>query len=152
MNARFRKNALPCPELAERLNARFGESLKIVAILERRGGHARSVQGQDLLLRVAPTSFAGFVRALFEFDGPVFHGLFGESGEEGVLLHYHFSLFQRRRGSRVGIQATVPLHREELSIPSLVDLLPSAEGCERRLEKILGVSFHPGGGTPFEEE
>jgi membrane-bound hydrogenase subunit beta len=65
----------------------------------------------------------------------------GDDVEDDVALNYHFSLFQRTRGGRIGVTVTIRVPKSGLSVPSIFDLLPGSEYSEREIREMFGVDF-----------
>jgi membrane-bound hydrogenase subunit beta len=139
--SRFAKTTVDCGLLSDALKARFGDQILGLELHEHKGGSADEVQARDLWVEIAPETFRPFVEELFTYDFVNFHVISGDDTGDDVALNYHFSLFQRVRGGRVGVVATVRLPKDDLSLPSIFDLLPGSEYSERETREMFGVDF-----------
>jgi membrane-bound hydrogenase subunit beta len=141
MTPKFKKTALPCDELLDSLKAKFGSDIVKLEVHERRAGREDTVQSRDLWVELALPAFRPFIEHLFTYDFVNFHVLSGNDAEDAVTLNYHLSLFQRARGGRIGVTLTVQVPKDNLSLPSIFDLLPGSEYSEREMREMLGVDF-----------
>jgi membrane-bound hydrogenase subunit beta len=139
--SRFAKTAVDCGALSDALKAQFGEQIVEFALHEHKGGRADEVQARDLWVEIVPEAFRSFVEELFTYDFVNFHVISGDDVGDDVALNYHFSLFQRLRGGRIGVVVTVRLPKSDLSLPSIFDLLPGSEYSEREIREMFGVDF-----------
>ena len=130
----FGKAFLDCGALAAALKEKFKEDILSLEIRAR---------GRDLWLEISAPSFRPFVENLFEYDFVNFHVISADDAGDNAALSYHLSIFQRNRGRRVGVTVTVKLPKNNLSIPSIFDLLPGSEYSEREIMEAFGVSFTP---------
>jgi len=137
----FGKAVMDGPALADALKEKFKEAVLSLEVRERRAGIANDVCGHDLWLEISTQSFRPFLENLFTYDFVNFHVITGDDVEDNVILSYHFSLFQRDRGGRVGVTAAVKVPKNDLSMPSIYDLLPGSEYSERETRETFGVDF-----------
>ncbi|MDR1977843.1 MAG: NADH-quinone oxidoreductase subunit C [Synergistaceae bacterium] len=139
--SRFAKTAVDCGVLSDALKARFGDEIVSLEVREHGGGETDEAQARDLWIEIALEAFRPFVEELFVYDFVNFHVISGDDVEDAVALNYHFSLFQRLRGGRVGVVLTVRVPKNRLSLPSIFDLLPGSEYSERETREMFGVDF-----------
>ncbi|MDR1621374.1 MAG: NADH-quinone oxidoreductase subunit C [Synergistaceae bacterium] len=139
--SRFAKTTVDCGVLSDALRTRFGDGIVSLEVREHKGGRADEVQSRDLWVEVTPETFRPFVEELFAYDFVNFHVISGNDGGDDVALNYHFSLFQRERGGRIGVVCTVRVPKSDLSLPSIFDLLPGSEYSERETREMFGVDF-----------
>jgi len=132
---------MDCAALTEALKEKFEEAILSLAVHERRAGAADGVCGHDLWLEITRPSFSPFIENLFAYDFVNFHVISGDDVGDAVELNYHLSLFQRDRGGRVGVTVTVKVPKNDLSMPSIFDLLPGSEYSERETREMFGVDF-----------
>jgi membrane-bound hydrogenase subunit beta len=161
--------AVDCETLVAALKAKFADDIVRLDVREHRGGSLNEVQSRDLWIEISRTAFRPFLDFLFEYDFVDFHVISGDDvgiadavqtqtqsqaqdqnpdgqnqekpQEDSVLLHYHFSLFQRSRCGRMGVTLSVRVPKGDLSVPSIFDLLPGSEYSEREMHEMLGVEF-----------
>jgi membrane-bound hydrogenase subunit beta len=141
MTPQFKKTALPCAELTDSLKAKFGSDIVKLEVHEHGAGLEDTVQSRDLWVEVALPAFRPFIEHLFTYDFVNFHVLSGDDSGDFVTLNYHLSLFQRLRGGRTGVTLTVQIPKDNLTLPSIFDLLPGSEYSEREMREMLGVDF-----------
>jgi membrane-bound hydrogenase subunit beta len=132
---------MDCDFLSDALRERFGDRILSLEVHEHKGGGANEVQARDLWIEVTPEAFRLFVEELFTYDFVNFHVISGDDVGDDVVLNYHFSLFQRVRGGRIGVVVSVRLPKGDLSLPSIFDLLPGSEYSERETREMFGVDF-----------
>ena len=137
----FGKAVMDCQALADALKEKFGGDILSLDVRERRAGAANNVCGRDLWLEISRPAFRPFVENLFACDFVNFHVISGDDFEDDVVLSYHLSVFQRDRGGRIGVTVTVRVPKNDLSMPSVFDLLPGSEYSERETREMLGVDF-----------
>ncbi|MBL3593773.1 MAG: nickel-dependent hydrogenase large subunit [Synergistaceae bacterium] len=114
----------------------FGEDLGTPLLDEGRPS------GPVITLTVPASRLLAFVERLGEFDYPHLSSVSCEEREDGVILHYDFSLF-RASSPGEGLMICVALSPQEQKgmIPSLSGLSPWAEYAERELTDRLAVEF-----------
>jgi membrane-bound hydrogenase subunit beta len=139
--SRFAKTVMDCGLLSEALKAQFGDQILRLEVHEHKGGREDAVQSRDLWIEIAREAFRPFVEELFAYDFVNFHVISGDDVGDDVALNYHFSLFQRMRGGRIGVVVTVRVPKSALSMPSIFDLLPGSEYSERETREMFGVDF-----------
>ena len=137
----FGKAIMDCDALADALKEKFKEAILSLEVCERRDGAANRVCSHYLWLEIELLSFRPFIENLFEYDFVNFHVISGDDTGDGVTLSYHLSLFQRDRERRIGVTVTVKVPKNDLSIPSIFDLLPGSEYSERESREMFGVDF-----------
>lgn len=141
MTFKFKKGAMDFQALIDALQAKFGSDIVSLDVRERRAGTANEVQNRDLWIEIALKAFRPFIEHLFEYDFLNFHVISGDDVGDAVLLNYHFSLFQRTRGGRIGVTLTLRVPKDDLSVPSIFDILPGSEYSERETREMFGVDF-----------
>ncbi|GHS95998.1 hypothetical protein AGMMS50276_13630 [Synergistales bacterium] len=142
IEAVFKKTAVKYEDVIDGLKEKFGSDIIKLDVHERFGGSdENAVQSRDLWVSVNLSAFRPFVEYLFKYDFVNFHVISGDDTGENLELNYHFSLFQRARGGRIGVTARVSVPKSDLSMPSIFDLLPGSEYSEREIREMLGVDF-----------
>ena len=137
----FGKAVMDCAALADALKEKFEEDIVSFEVRERRAGAANGVCGHDMWLEISTPAFRPFVENLFAYDFVNFHVISGDDTGDDVALNYHLSVFQRDRGRRIGVTVTVKVPKNDLSMPSIFDLLPGSEYSEREIREMFGVDF-----------
>ena len=137
----FGKAIMGCAALAGALKEKFKDTILSLDIHERRAGREDCVSGHDLWLEIAAPSFRPFMENLFSYDFVYFHVISGDDVEDDLTLSYHLSVFQRDREGRIGVTVTVRVPKNDLSMPSIFDLLPGSEYSEREIREMFGVDF-----------
>lgn len=96
-------------------------------------------------LKVEPENFLLLVDGLHKNDALSFDLLRNivalDMGEEGLWAKYHFYSFMHGHG----IQVTVPANSNDLTIPSITNIYPTANWHEREAAEMVGLKFqgHP---------
>ena len=137
----FGKAVMDCDALADALKQKFKKAILSLDVHERRAGAKNEVCSRDLWLEISLPSFRDFMENLFTYDFVNFHVISGDDVEDDVILYYHLSVFQRDRGGRIGVTVTVKVPKNNLSMPSVFDLLPGSEYSEREIREMFGVDF-----------
>ena len=137
----FGKASVDYNILAEALKEKFDKDILSLNIHERKAGTANEVCGHDLWLEISTPAFRPFIENLFTYDFVNFHVISGDDVDDDLVLNYHLSIFQRNRGKRIGITVTVKVPKNNLSMPSIFDLLPGSEYSEREIREMFGVDF-----------
>ena len=137
----FGKAVMDGPALADALKEKLGSAVLSLEVRERRAGIANDVCGHNLWVELSTPSFRPFLENLFTYDFVNFHVITGDDVGDDVILHYHLSLFQRDRGGRVGITVAVKVPKNDLSMPSIFDILPGSEYSEHETRETFGVDF-----------
>ena len=139
--SKFKKVALEESALVDALREKFGDDIVTLDVHERRGGKNDEVQSRDLWIEISRNAFRPFVEHLFDYDFVNFHVVSGDDVGESIVLNYHFSLFQRTRRGRIGVSLSIHVPKNDLSLPSLFDLLPGTEYSEREMREMFGIDF-----------
>ena len=137
----FGKAVVDCQTLADAMREKFKEAILNIDVRERRAGATNGVCGHDLWLEITRPCFRSFIEELFAYDFVYFHVISGDDAGDDVALSYSLSVFQRDRGRRIGVTATVRTPKSDLSMPSIFGLLPGSEYSEREIEETFGVCF-----------
>ena len=137
----FGKAFMDCGALAAALKEKFKEAVVSIDVRERTAGAANRACGHDLWLEISRPSFRAFIENLFAYDFVNFHVISADDAGDDVALSYYLSVFQRDRGGRIGLAVKVRIPKNDLSMPSIFDLLPGSEYSEREIREMFGVDF-----------
>ena len=130
-------------ELKSSLEEKFGDKILSIEVRSRVAGKQDETSFYDVWISCSKGDLVELVEFLFSFDFPIFHVMSGDDIGNAVLLNYHFSLFiGAGRGKRIGVVLSLEVPKEDLTMPSLYDKIPSIEYSEREMHEMLGVSFN----------
>jgi len=125
-------------QVAERFTARFGAGVHGTRIGERREGKKKEpnynnwIDLERDLLKPAR-------RVLMELDYPHLSVISGSDMGDSIRLLYHFSLYYGRVKGEYTVTFSVLLPKDDLTVPTISDLIPGAVFSEREKQEFLGV-------------
>ena len=130
---------LTAPQVLERFTAKFGAGVTNARVQERREG-AQKHPNYNLWMELDRPLLKDAIRELQSL-GPVHLAVVsGTDLGETVRLIYSFSLYYGVRHGEYTVNFGVSLPKNDLSIPTISDLVPGAVFTEREKQEMLGVT------------
>ena len=130
---------LSAPAVLEHLTAKFGPGITGARVQERREG-ARKNPNYNLWMDLDRPLLKDAIRELQSL-GPVHLSVIsGTDLGETVRLIYTFTLFYGVRHGEYTVNFGVSLPKNDLSVPTITDLVPGAVFTEREKQEMLGIT------------
>ncbi|MHC1625846.1 MAG: NADH-quinone oxidoreductase subunit C [Methanoculleaceae archaeon] len=126
-------------EIAGRLQKALGSAVRNVRI-DRRCEGIRKTPLVSLWLEVDREDLKAAIRALSGIDHPHLAVISGVDGEDCLTLNYHFTILYGGRNREIPVTISVKLPKDDLTVPTISDLIPGAVYTEREKQEMLGIT------------
>lgn len=126
-------------EIIDSYKDTFKKNIKKASITKHTAGTKKN-ESVYLWMKVDRSIFKDAVKHLKEFDFPHFSVISGSDMGKTIELIYHFSLNYGRRLGEIVVNILVDLPKEDLTIPSICDVIPGALTSEREIQEMFGIT------------
>lgn len=125
-------------EVVNRFSERLGGDILESRVQERREGVKKN-PSYDIWFDVSRDALKPAIRALIEIHYPHLAVIAGNDLGETIRLLYHFTIYYGIPGGEYTVTFTVQLPKEDLTVPTISDLIPGAVFSEREKQEFFGV-------------
>lgn len=126
-------------QVIDLFRAKFGDGLLDARVTER-GEGVKKTKSTDIWLRVRRDLFRPAVEELIHVRFPRLAVIAGNDLGAGIELLYIFSLFYGRKFGEYVVTIGVLLPKDDLTIPTITDLIPGALFSEREKQEFFGIA------------
>ena len=105
-------------------------------------------EGKRIWIMVERKSFRKAIIYLKTLDFPHFSVCSGDDMGENILINYHLSIYYGKKLKEIAIIIRTKLPKNDLTIPTITDLIPSATRSEREMQDMFGINVI---GTPVDK-
>lgn len=130
---------LDLEELEEYLTDELEEGIEEFRIEEIEKGISKKQSMKFIWMRVARESFRDAVKTIADIQTPHLSVASGSDKGDFVELIYHFMVNYGCPGEETSINMKVHLPKDDLTIPTITDIIPGAITTEREKQEFLGV-------------
>ena len=99
-------------------------------------------------IMVERKSFRKAIIHLKTLDFPHFLVCSGDDIGDNILINYHFSIYYGKKLKEIPMIIRTTLPKNDLTIPTITDLIPSATRSEREMQDMFGINVI---GTPVDK-
>lgn len=125
-------------QVVERFTTKFGAAIQDTRIDVRREGKKKE-PSYNIWIDLEQGLLKPAISTLIELDYPHLAVISGSDMGDSIRLLYHFTLYYGRVKGEYTVTFAVLLPKEDLSIPTISDLIPGAVFSEREKQEFLGV-------------
>ena len=129
---------LTAEELAEEIKKKF--KIKDVTV-ERKAVGLKKKERVEVWVRGNKDILKEFIKYLMELDCPHLAVISGSDLGNTVELIYHFSIYYGRKYQEIAINFSIELPKNDLTVPTICDLIPGALVTEREKQEMLGIKI-----------
>jgi len=142
---------LTAEELAKEIKKKF--KIKDVTV-ERKAVGLKKKERVEVWVRGNKDILKEFIKYLMELDYPHLAVISGSDLGNTVELIYHFSIYYGRKYQEIAINFSIELPKNDLTVPTICDLIPGALVTEREKQEMLGIKIEgiPALDHPHNEE
>ncbi len=133
------RNTMHAAGIEAALQASCGDALQETRITAWGEGHEKT-PGESLWIRTDQSDLTRVLSAIIAIDYPHLSVVSGVDCGETVELLYHMSVFFGIGRKEVCITITVPLPKNDLTVPTISHLIPGAVYTEREKQEMLGIT------------
>ena len=130
--------AMTPQEVLDRFTAAFGPGIKSSRIGERAEGSKKN-KNYNIWIRLDRGLLKPAIRQLIDLSFPHFSVIAGSDLGTEVELLYIFSVFYGKPHGEYMVTFAVSLPKDDLTIPTISDLIPGAVFSEREKQEFLGI-------------
>jgi len=127
-------------EIHALLTERLGDAVSLVDSVEYAHGTAKRAVSA-LTVELPRERLHDAVAALCDATSPHVTVISGDDRDASLILNYHFNVGWGEHGREVVLTLRVTLPKDDLSIPTLTDLIPGALTTEREGHEFYGIEF-----------
>lgn len=131
---------LSAEQVLERLKTIAGESVLSSRIDTWKEG-AKKVESHHVWIRVTQPRFRPVFKELVEIHYPHLAVISGNDLGDAVELLYHFFIYYGYHQKQLMVTIAVPLPKNDLTLPTITDVIPGALTSEREKQEMLGVTI-----------
>lgn len=126
-------------EIADNYKETFKKKIKEIDIKKHATGSQKK-ESVFLWMKIEREIFTDVVKHLKEFDFPHFAVISGTDMGKTIELIYHFTLNYGNRLGEIVVNISVDLPKDDLTIPSICDIIPGALISEREIQEMFGIT------------
>jgi membrane-bound hydrogenase subunit beta len=126
-------------EVVERFSAVLGADILEMRIQERREGIKKN-PNYNIWIDMNREALKPAIRALIEIHYPHLAVIAGNDLGESIRLIYHLTIYYGTPGGEYTVTFAVRLPKDDLTIPTISDLIPGAVFSEREKQEFFGIS------------
>lgn len=132
------RTAMSAEDMMARLRKDLGDRITEASIRTRTEG-VKKTQTSSLWVRIQRDALKDAIRTVIAIDFPHLSVISGVDCGDSIDLNYHLSVFFGISNSEIKLTLLVPLPKDDLSIPTISDLIPGAAYGEREKQEMLGI-------------
>lgn len=125
-------------QVVERFTTKFGAAIKGTRVGERREGK-RKEPSYNIWIDLERDLLKPAISALMELDYPHLSVISGSDLGDSIRLLYHLTIYYGRVKGEYTVTFSVLIPKDDLTIPTISDLIPGAVFSEREKQEFLGV-------------
>ena len=133
------RTAMSAEALMDRLRNDLGDRITEAALRTKSEG-VKKTQTATIWLRIERESLKDALRAVIAIDFPHLCVISGVDCGDHLDLNYHLSVFFGIPNGEIKLTFLVPLPKDDLSVPTISDLIPGAAYGEREKQEMLGIT------------
>lgn len=133
------RTAMSAEALMDHLQQELGDRITEAALRTRSEG-VKKTQTATVWLRIQRKDLKDALRAVIAIDFPHLCVISGVDCGDHLDLNYHLSVFFGIPGGEIKLTFLVPLPKDDLSVPTISDLIPGAAYGEREKQEMLGIT------------
>jgi len=126
-----------CDRLEKALSGRVRDTR-----ITRRGEGVQKIPLPAIWMTIDRQDLHEAIRALIDIDYPHLSVVSGVDEGEQVVLNYHLTILFGARNREIPVTFSVPLPKDDLTVPTISDLIPGAVYTEREKQEMLGVTVN----------
>ncbi len=134
----MRETAMAPQAVLDRFTAAFGPGIKSARINER-GEGAKKNKNYNIWIRLDRGLLKPAIQQLIDLSFPHFSVIAGTDLGAEVELLYIFSVFYGKPHGEYMITFAVSLPKDDLTVPTITDMIPGALFSEREKQEFLGI-------------
>jgi len=96
---------------------------------------------KEIWIKIDRNYFRKAVETIFSINYPHLHFITGEDRGDVIEMIYSFGLFYSVPWGEVNITLKFDLPKDDLTVPTITDLMMGAETNEREIREMLGIEF-----------
>jgi membrane-bound hydrogenase subunit beta len=127
-------------QVADLFRQRFGAGIQDIRVAERREG-SKKRPNHNIWIDLDRDLLKPAIQVLIDLHFPHFSVISGIDTGDAVKLIYHFSIFYGNPGKECTVSLGVILPKNDLTIPTISDLIPGTVFSEREKQEFLGVTI-----------
>ncbi|RQD84473.1 MAG: NADH-quinone oxidoreductase subunit C, partial [Methanocalculus sp. MSAO_Arc2] len=131
---------VPPEELINRFIREFGDAITDSRIQIRAEG-AKKNENINIWMTISREILKPAIILLKEFSYPHLSVISGWDVGEELRMQYIFSIYYGRKHGEYMVIFTVPLAKDDLSLPTISDQIPGAVFTEREKQEMFGVTI-----------
>ncbi|MGC9434825.1 MAG: NADH-quinone oxidoreductase subunit C [Methanomicrobiales archaeon] len=124
-----------CDRLEKALSGRVRDTT-----VTRRGEGVQKTPLSAIWMTIDRDDLKEAIQALIDIDYPHLSVISGVDEGEQVTLNYHLTILFGARNREIPVTFSVPLPKDDLTVPTISDLIPGAVYTEREKQEMLGVA------------
>ncbi|HUU74746.1 MAG TPA: NADH-quinone oxidoreductase subunit C [Methanoregulaceae archaeon] len=125
-------------QVVERFTTLFGDAIKETRIGERREG-SRKNPNYNIWIDIDRAALKPAIEALIDIHFPHLSVISGNDLGETIRLIYHFSIYYGIPHGEYMVTLAIQIPKEDLTVPTISDLIPGAVFSEREKQEFLGI-------------
>jgi len=133
------RTAMSAEALMTRLQGELGDRI-IEADLRTKSEGVKKTQTSTIWLRIEREALKDALRAVIAIDFPHLCVISGVDCGDHLDLNYHLSVFFGIPNGEIKLTFLMALPKEDLSVPTISDLIPGAAYGEREKQEMLGIT------------
>ena len=133
------RTAMSAEALMDRLRKELGDRITETTIRTQSEG-VKKTQTSSVWMRIKREALKDAIRAVIAIDFPHLCVISGVDCGDHIDLNYHFSVFFGIPNGEIKLTFLIPLPKDDLSVPTISDLIPGAAYGEREKQEMLGIT------------
>ncbi len=135
----MKKSEITADKIVDFFRSEFGDKIIDSRIVKREIGVKKS-ERNIIWFRVKRSVFKNVIKHLCELQFPHLSVVSGNDLGENIELIYHFTVNYGKHLEEIPVNISVYLPKNDLTIPSICDIIPGALVTEREKQEMLGVT------------
>lgn len=132
------KNILSSQQIADTLTQKFGDGISKLTIQEWSEG-SKKTKTESIWVYLDRSLLKDAISHIVSIDFPHLSVISGVDCGDHIDLLYHMSLFFGIKNSEIKLALIVPVPKDDLTIPTISDIIPGAAYGEREKQEMLGI-------------
>ena len=133
------RTTMSAEALMNRLQQELGDRITEAVIRTRTEG-VKKTQTASVWVRIRREALKDAIRAVIAIDFPHLCVISGVDCGDHLDLNYHLSVFFGIPNGEIKLTFLVPLPKDDLTVPTISDLIPGAAYGEREKQEMLGIT------------